>query len=90
MWKELGKRKMIKCLVLQNGLILIAKIEEIQVEIGEPNCKLSEVALVNSDDTVSPWLTCTEQKDLLFRSEDILTIVDPTNLIIKSYMEVIA
>ena len=56
---------MIKCLVLQNGLILIAKIEEIDAEIGDPNCKIADVALVNSDDTVSTWLTCTEQKDLL-------------------------
>ena len=82
------RKKMIKCLVLQNGLILIAKIEEITAEIGDPNCKISDVALVNSDDTVSSWLTCTEQKDLLFRSEDILTIVEPKSSIIKSYMEI--
>ena len=44
---------MIKCLILQNGLILIAKIEEIDAEIGDPNCKISDAALVNSDDTVS-------------------------------------
>ena len=81
---------MIKCLILQNGLILIAQIEEIDAEIGDPNCKISDVALVNSDDTVSTWLTCTEQKDLLFRSEDILTIVEPKSSIIKSYMEIIA
>jgi len=87
-WLE--KRLMIKCLILQNGLILIAKIEEIDAEIGDPNCKISDVALVNSDDTVSTWLTCTEQKDLLFRSEDILTIVEPKSSIIKSYMEIIA
>ena len=79
---------MIKCLVLQNGLILIAKSEEIDAEIGDPNCKISDVALVNSDDTVSSWLTCTEQKDLLFRSEDILTIVEPKSSIIKLYMEI--
>lgn len=79
---------MIKCLILQNGLILIAKIEEITAEIGDPNCKISDVALVNSDDTVSSWLTCTEQKDLLFRSEDILTIVEPKSSIIKLYMEI--
>lgn len=88
MKKLVEKKKMIKCLVLQNGLILIAKIEEITAEIGDPNCKISDVALVNSDDTVSSWLTCTEQKDLLFRSEDILTIVEPKSSIIKSYMEI--
>ena len=79
---------MIKCLVLQNGLILIAKIEEITAEIGDTNCKISDVAVVNSDDTVSSWLTCTEKKDLLFRSEDILTIVEPKSSIIKAYMEI--
>ena len=36
-----------------NGLILIAKIEEIDAEIGDPNCKISDAALVNSDDTVA-------------------------------------
>ena len=53
---------MIKCLILQNGLILIAKIEEIDAEIGDPNCKISDAALVNSDDTVSTWQPALSKK----------------------------
>ena len=29
---------MIKCLVLLTGIVLIAKIEEIDAELGDPNC----------------------------------------------------
>ena len=80
---------MIKCLVFLNGLILIAKIEELQSELGDPDCKISDVCVINPDETIVPWLKFAENKDFLVRSENILTIVDPKSDVIKSYMEII-
>ena len=81
---------MIKCLIFIGGLILIAKIEEIEAEIGDPNCQISDVCVVNSDGEVSSWLNCTDQTELLVRSENILTIVEPKKDILKSYLETIS
>ena len=81
---------MIKCLVLLTGIVLIAKIEEIDVELGDPNCLISDVCVINSDGTISSWLNCTDQTELLVRSENILTIVEPKKDILKSYLEIIS
>ena len=81
---------MIKCLILLTGLNLIAKVEEIQAEIGDPNCQISDVCIINSDGTVSPWLNFTEDTELMIRSENILTLVDPNKDTLKLYLEVIS
>ena len=81
---------MIKCLIFIGGLILIAKIEEIEAEIGDPNCQISDVCVVNSDGEVSSWLNCTDQTELLVRSENILTITEPKKDIVKLYLETIS
>lgn len=80
---------MIKCLVLLNGINLICKVEEIDAELGDPNCKITEVFLISDDNTISPWLTFADRKDpIMLRSENILTIVEPSKETLKSYIEV--
>jgi len=81
---------MIKCLVLLTGIVLIAKIEEIDAELGDPNCLISDVCVINSDGTISPWLNFTEDTELMIRSENILTLVDPNKDTLKLYLEVIS
>ena len=81
---------MIKCLIFLNGLILIAKIEEVEAELGDPNCQISDVCAINSDGTVSSWLNVTDQTELLVRSENILTLVDPNKDTLKLYLEAIS
>ena len=81
---------MIKCLILLTGLNLIAKVEEIQAEIGDPNCQISDVCIINSDGTVSPWLNFSEDTELMIRSENILTLVDPNKDTLKLYLETIS
>ena len=81
---------MIKCLILLTGLNLIAKVEEIQAEIGDPNCQISDVCIINSDGTISPWLDFTEDTELMIRSENILTITEPKKDIVKLYLETIS
>lgn len=85
----------IKLLVLENGQRLIAKIEEVVADIGEPNCKLSDPYLVVTEKlletiTLTPWLIeVTEQKVFLISSDKILTIIDPRNSILDKYKTLI-
>ena len=78
---------MIKCLVLLTGIVLIAKIEEIDAELGDPNCLISDVCVINSDGTISSWLNFSEDTELMIRSENILTITEPKKDIVKLYLE---
>lgn len=85
----------IKLLVLENGQKLIAKIEEVVADIGEPNCKLSDPYLIVTDKlletiTLRPWLMeATEQKVFLMSSDKILTIIDPKTSILDKYKTLI-
>jgi hypothetical protein len=86
---------MVKCLLLKNDIILISLIEEVYAEIGEPNCKLikpfkitknSESGVFDLDD----WLDVTDQREIMMRSEDIVTLVDPKSEILAKYLELTA
>ena len=81
---------MIKCLVLLTGIVLIAKIEEIDAELGDPNCLISDVCVINSDGTMSSWLDFSDDTELMIRSENILTITEPKKDIVKLYLETIS
>ena len=81
---------MIKCLVLLTGIVLIAKIKEIDAELGDPNCLISDVCVINSDGTISSWLDFSEDTELMIRSENILTITEPKKDIVKLYLETIS
>ncbi len=72
------------------GLNLIAKVEEIQAEIGDPNCQISDVCIINSDGTISPWLDFTEDTELMIRSENILTLVEPNKNTLNLYLQAIS
>ena len=81
---------MIKCLDLLTGIVLIAKIEEVDAELGDPNCLISDVCVINSDGTISSWLDFSEDTELMIRSENILTITEPKKDIVKLYLETIS
>jgi hypothetical protein len=81
---------MIKVLVLVNNQILISKIEEMGVDIGEPDCKLTKPFILNSDGMLEPWLMKITRQDVLMMSSDkILTLVDPTPTLLEKYEDLI-
>ena len=81
---------MIKVLVLVNNQILISKIEEMGVDIGEPDCKLTKPFILNSDGMLEPWLMKVTRQDVLMMSSDkILTLVDPTPTLLEKYEDLI-
>ena len=79
--------KVIKLIVLTSKEILLSEIEEVGSEIGEPDCKFINPYLFNSVDNMKPWLEASNQTEYMLRSEDILTIAQPTEEVIKKYKE---
>ena len=77
----------IKCVLLDANNILITEVEEVMGETGEPDCKFINPYLFNSLDNMKPWLEASNQTEFMLRSEDILTIAEPTEEEIKKYKE---
>jgi len=80
----------LKLLVLPTNQILLTQIEEVGGDIGDPDCKLIEPFLVNSDGTLSPWLvSLTNQNSFVIHSDKILTIVEPNGTLIDKYSDLV-
>tara|TARA_B100001115_G_C15650517_1_gene313361 strand:- start:38 stop:292 length:255 start_codon:yes stop_codon:yes gene_type:complete len=79
--------KIIKCLLLDVDNVIISEIEEVGADVGEPDCKLINPFLFESVDNMKPWPKATDQKELLIRSDNILTMADPTKAVINRYLD---
>jgi len=77
----------IKCVLVNIDNVLISELEEVMAEPGEPDCRLINPYLFNSIDDMKPWLEASNQSEYMLRSEDILTIADPTEEVIEKYTE---
>jgi len=81
---------MIKTILLTNNIFLITKIEEVPSELGEPDCKLIEPYVINSDGTLSPWLIdISVQESFMIHSDKIITIADPKATLVEKYQNLI-
>ena len=79
---------MIKCVLVDVDKVLISEVVEMDAELGDPNCKLINPYLFNSIDDMKPWKSeITNQTEFMIRSEDILTIADPTGTVMDRYTE---
>ena len=80
------KKENLKILILLNNQKVISEIEEVQSELGEPDCKLTEPFIINDDGTLSPWLLdITTQNTFMISSDKILTLVQPNSKLVKKY-----
>ena len=77
----------IKCVLVDVDNVLITEVEEVMAELGEPNCKFINPYRFIDIDNMTPWLTASNQTEFMLRSEDILTIAEPTEEVIKKYKE---
>jgi len=78
--------KSIKCLLVNVDNVIISEIIEVGSELGEPDCKLINPYKIDVDGNLEPWLTVTDQTEMMIHSNNILTIVDPTQEIIEKYL----
>jgi len=82
--------KEIHHLFLVNQMILIAEIDEVLADIGQPDCKLVNPCII-IDGKVSKWMSDLTPNTQMFMSSDkILTLVDPSEHILEEYFKVIA
>ena len=79
--------KVVKCLLLDVDNVLISEIEEVDAELGNPNCKLINPVKFESLEKMKPLLEASNDTEYMIRSEDILTIADPTPEVIAKYLE---
>lgn len=79
--------KTIKCLLLKNNLVVVSEVIEVLSDLGEPDCKLVNPFLLDQSTLkLSEWLRFTDQNEIMIRSDDILTFVDPTQSILQEYL----
>ena len=84
----------IQVLYLTNSLILIAEIDEVLADIGQPDCKLINPCVVHGgtgDSTIlTKWMSdVTSNREMFMSSDKILTLVDPTPKLLDDYFETI-
>ena len=79
--------KEIKCILVDVDNVLISEIEEVDTELGNPNCKLINPVKFESLEKMKPLLEASNDTEYMIRSEDILTIADPTPEVIAKYLE---
>ena len=81
----------VKCLLLKNDTVLVSEIVEIGSELGEPDCKLTNPYKLKDDGILGihlePWITFTDQSEIMIHSDSILTIAEPTPEIVTKYLE---
>ena len=90
--------KNIQCILLRDDKVLIGEVQELFGEIGEPDCKVINpyriVLGINTDtdarERIEPWLTFTNQTEILIRSADVLTFVEPNGKLVDEYLAAIA
>lgn len=76
-------------IVLLTGTKLIATLEEVTTELGEPDCKLVEPYMITEHDTLEPWLlNITNQNEVMISSDKILTLVEPKTTLLAKYEDV--
>ena len=77
----------IKCVLVNMDNVLITEVVEVMAEEGEPDCKFINPYRFIDLDNMKPWLEASNQTEYMLRSEDILTIAEPTQEVIDKYTE---
>ena len=82
-----SKNKQVKGLLLKVDNVVICEVEEIQAELGEPDCKIKNPYQYDKDAGLTPWPDFAGQTEMMLRSDDILTMVEHKQEIIDEYLE---
>ena len=82
-----SKNKQVKGHLLKVDNVVICEVEEIQAELGEPDCKIKNPYQYDKDTGLTPWPDFAGQTEMMLRSDDILTMVEPKQEIIDQYLE---
>ena len=97
--QEVEPANTIQVLFLVNQMILIAEIDEVLADIGQPDCKLINPCVINDphanernemDGKLEKWMSdLTPNKEMFISCDKILTLVDPTKKLLDEYSKII-
>lgn len=76
----------ISLVILKNGTYLVASTDELEYE---PKCHMTKPMAVSGTKNVvlTSWPAYTDDEHVLLRSEDLLTVCDPTEAVLTAYMK---
>ena len=84
-----SKNKQVKGLLLKVDNVVICEVEEIQAELGEPDCRLINPYVIKDDKSLEPFLDgLTEEVEFMMSSDKILTLAEPTPTLLKEYQDI--
>lgn len=67
---------------------IIAQVEEIEgaTSIGDPDCVLRDPYVVDYEGEIRPWPPHSNDKEVIVRSSDITTLVNPSTKLLAAYL----
>ena len=85
----------VKVLALVNNHFIISQVDEVaSADIGEPDCKLTNPYIVNTETgetTLEPFMqSVTREVVFMMGSDKILTLVDPTPQLLLKYEDLLS
>jgi len=68
---------------------IIAQVDEVEgaTTIGDPDCILRDPFVVDCDGGIDPWPIHSDDREVVVRSSDITTIVNPSKQLLARYIE---
>lgn len=68
---------------------IIAQVEELDTatSIGDPDCILKQPFVVECNGEIDPWPRWSDDQEIVVRSSDITTIVNPSKKLLARYIE---
>ena len=68
---------------------IIAQVDEVEgaTTIGDPDCILRDPYVVDCDGGIDPWPIYSDDREVVVRSSDITTIVNPGKQLLARYIE---
>ena len=68
---------------------IIAQVDEVEgaTTIGDPDCILRDPYVVDCDGGIDPWPIHSDDREVVVRSSDITTIVNPSKQLLARYIE---
>ena len=67
---------------------IIAQVEEVEGDTlpGDPDCILRDPYVVDCDGGIDPWPHWSDDREVVVRSTDITTIVNPSKQLLARYI----
>jgi hypothetical protein len=67
---------------------IIAQVEEVDgdTSLGDPDCLLRDPYVVECDGEISPWPPQSNDREVVVRSTDITTLVNPSTKLLAAYL----